>query len=270
MRFGHRRRTIARDVALLASVPALLAAIHFLIPLEGRAALAMRYGAAAPTSLLTAAYVHANTTHLLDNVLGYCIVAAFAYGLCLQAGERRWFRATAPFLFVVVPVVVNAGSYLLVVSRRPDVAATGMGFSGVVSGFGGFVLVAVLVYLRTRYPRDVVVSAGLLLSLLVFLELDAIYAGGLRALPVGLALVGVGVAAYGLRNARVDGADAAVVALVGVALAVFLANLFPRSAVRGDAVVNVFAHAVGFGLGVGVATLTLRFTAREDGRPSPV
>lgn len=269
MRFGYRPRTIASDIALLAAVPALLAAIHVLLPVEARAALAMHYGRAEPTSLLTAAYVHADATHLLDNVLGYCIGAAFAYGLCLQAGKRRWFRATALSLFVVVPVAVNLGSYALVAWRHPDVAATGLGFSGVVSGFGGFVVVAVLVYLRTRYRRDVVVSVGLLLALLVFLELDVIYAGDVRALPVGLALAGVGVAAYGLRNVRVDDpdvrSDAVVVALVAVALAVFLANLFPRTAVRDGAVVNVFAHAIGFALGAGLAVVTLWLTADGNG-----
>ena len=263
MPFSYRRTAVARDVALLASVPALLVALHVLVPFSGRAALALRYESPVPISFLTAAYVHADTTHLVDNLVGYVTVAAFAYGLCLQACKRRWFHVAAPGLFVVAPVVVNVASYLLVARLAPGVVATGLGFSGVVSAFGGFVLVAILVYLRTRHSSDTVVSVGLLLALGLLLELDAIYAGGLRPVPAALALVGIGVVAYGLRDARTDAgarADALVVVLVGVTLAVVVANLFPRDAVVGAAVVNVFAHAVGFLCGVGVALVSLSAT----------
>lgn len=276
-RRAARLRALAADAALVLSVVGLLAALQFLLPRPVRAALYFRHDLSRPWTLLTAAYVHGDAGHLARNALGYLLAAAYAYALCVGAGERRWFRRTLPVFLLVLPVLVDLASYVAFAAGYPSVALTNKGFSGVVGGVAGFVLVALYVYVRARRSAAAALTVSVSVLSLCLLSVDARYAGGLRPGMTGLVAAGIALTGghtaivgreRGRRSApRREGGgerrgvrrDAAVVALACVALGVLTVGLFPRPSalVRDGALVNVLAHAAGFFLGIGLSAATL-------------
>lgn len=264
---------LALDALLLAAVPAVLLAVHYLVPAALRARLALQHGAPTPVTLLTSAYVHAGDAHLAGNLAGYAIGALYAYGLCLQARRRPWFRRTFLALVLVLPLPVNLASIAAFSVRYPGVEPVSRGFSGVVGGFAGFVLVALVGFLRRRHGTRVARGVGAALVLLLLLQVDRVYAGRLRLPTVALVAAGLLVIGYELASVpsvreRVRDApgDVLVVALVAVVLGVLVANLFPPPAalVSSGGFTDVFAHATG-AVGGGVVAALLARTTRPDG-----
>lgn len=272
---GYRREEVACDAAAVFGVAATLLVVHYLLPESVAELLAFRHARPVPHTLLTAAYVHASDAHLFGNLTGYFTGCLMAYVLCLQAGRRRWFRRTFAALVVVLPVLVNAANYAAFALVFPGIEPVSRGFSGVTAGFGGFVFVAFLGYLATRYDRSTVFLASLVLVSGLLAEVHFIYAG--RAGALVWAALGLGVAALVAWDARVRGwrvprtrrglartADAVVpAALVVVTLAYFVYALFPADVVTRGRIVNVFAHAAGFVLGGSLATVVRARDARD-------
>lgn len=268
-RRAPRLRRFADDVGLVLAVVGLLAGLQFLVPRSAQSVLYFRHDLAEPWTLLTASYVHADADHLARNVLGYLLAAAYAYALCVGAGRRGWFRRTLAAFLVVLPVLVALASYAVFALGYPSMRLSSKGFSGVVGGFAGFLLVALYAYLGERRSASVGASVCVSLFLLCLFSVDVRYAGGVRpemAGPVaaGVALAGGWTAVEGRvglpgrrRWAAVE--DAAVVTLVGAVLGVLTFGLFPdpSAVVRDGAVTNVFAHAAGLFLGIGLSAATL-------------
>ena len=284
---GRRARGVASDAALVGAVAVLLAGLHYLVP-SARAALAFRHDLSAPWTLFTAAYVHASGPHLAHNLLGYLLAASYACALCFGADERLWFRRTVAVLLFVLPPLVNLGSYAVFAVRYPGVEVVSRGFSGVVGGFAGFLLVAVYAFVRRRYDARVGRAVGLSAFLSLLLAVDSRYAGGVRLVVVGPAVVGVllligdvvaerGLPARPRAAVRSAATDVVAVGLVCVVLAVLTLGLFPApgDVVRDGSFTNVFAHATGLLLGVALSGGLLFRTAhrglsardrRADGR----
>jgi hypothetical protein len=256
------RRTLATEFGLLLAVPALLVVVHFLTPAAFQDSLAFDHTRFNIYTLLTAAYVHNSDTHLLSNLVGYALTALYVYALCLSVDERDWFRRTLPSHLLALPVLVNLTSYAIFAVRYPTATPTSRGFSGVVAGLGGFLLVALYVFVKERHNGQLAYAVGLTTFLLLMQLIDLRYAGGFRPSVTGLVvLVAVLVfgqyARYGVEipegERRRDAAvSAGAVALVGVVLAVLVLALFPEagSLVEGGTFTNVFAHAAGFLWGV--------------------
>lgn len=259
-------RSVALDLGLVAAVPVVLVAVHLLLPPGARDRLAFRHGVLAPATFLTGAYVHVDDAHLWGNLTGYAVAALYAYGLALQTGRRRWFRVTFLALLVVLPAPVHAASYLAFDALAPAFDPVSRGFSGVVGGFVGFVFVAFVGFVRSRYGRQRAVAAGAVVALLLLLEVDAIYRG-LRPPTVALVLAGTVVVAAVLRRERTavtprrsprPVGDAFVALLVVAVLAALVSNLFPPpdALVTADGMTGVFAHTAGvFGGGLLAAAL---------------
>lgn len=245
--------SVAFDGTLVVSVPFLLAAIHFLIPPTLQNAITLH-----PDNqwfaFLTTAYVHNSDAHLFGNIVGYALATGYAYYLCLQAGLRQWFRRTLLASLIVLPPLVNLASRAIFLSRYGQVPQNTLGFSGVAAGLGGFLLVALGVYLATRYNRDLGQSVALATFLLLMLEVDLVYSGGFR-LPVtglvfaGWALIG---GSYGwehdVRNTNRLATlhETAIVVVVLAVLSYIVLALFPANVVSDGSMTNVFAHAAGF------------------------
>lgn len=267
-------RTLALDATLLLSIPLVLAAIHFLTPAALQEALAFDHSRFNVYTLLTAAYVHNSNLHLYSNLLGYGLTVTYAYALCLNSDELPWFRRTLPVHLLALPVLVNLTSYAIFALQFSDADPTGRGFSGVVAGFGGFLLVALYVFVKRRHDAEIAYAVGLSTFLLLMQLVDLRYAGGLRVSVTGLVVLGMGLTFVPYLRAGVelprgeDREDAAVsavaVVLVGVVLATLLLGLFPSAeALVGEgSFTNVFAHAAGFLWGILVA-LVNRITMRR-------
>lgn len=260
-------RDVVVDAGAIAVVGVLIVVLHAATTPAGRRSLALSHRTLQPTTLLTAAYVHADWSHLWVNVLSYLAGAGFANYLCRLVGERRWFWRTHLSFLLVLPVLVNLTDFLLFAAFFPDVGRPSLGFSGVVSGFGGFVLVIFLVLLRRVYSRDAVLFAGEFLLVVLATEVYLIYADGFSVVAVGVVLTGLLATALalgwqGYRTGYVQDrdnwrelgfylADGAVVLFV---LTGFVVGMFPAQPVQDGTFANVFAHAAGFAWG-GVLSL---------------
>jgi hypothetical protein len=91
------------------------------------------------------AYVHLDVVHLSVNVVGYLLVVPAAYLLSVASGRRRRFFVTFVTLLVAFPVAL---SYMNLLFVRPTV---GVGFSGVLLAFFGYVPLALGEFLEARF-----------------------------------------------------------------------------------------------------------------------
>ncbi|WP_128477348.1 hypothetical protein [Halorussus pelagicus] len=266
--FGYPRSAVAVDLAAIAVAALVLVGVEFLLPAAVHAQLAFDHAALDPASLLTAAYVHANLGHLLSNLGGYVSLAVVTYLVCLHADRRAWFRRTLPVFLLVLPVTVNLTSYVVLETRFSGASPVSRGFSGVVAGFGGFLLVAVAVHLRRSYSRETVFFVGQFAVLLLLGELLWIYADGVGlfeggAIGTGLALAVSGIVSrargrtFGDAYYQQVGFDLLYVALVFALLVWLVYGLFPADPAADGTFTNIFAHGAGFVEGGLLAALTL-------------
>ncbi|MFB6219333.1 MAG: hypothetical protein ABEH77_09225 [Halobacteriaceae archaeon] len=268
-------RTAALDVAGLALVVGVLAAVHFLGPAPLQRRLAFGHDLARPHTLLTSAYVHNSDRHLWGNVVGYAAAAGYAYLICAGLGERRWFRLTALALFAVLPGLVNLASQFALALVYAGPLPPSRGFSGVAAGFAGFLYVAVLALVRAAYGPAAAKNAGLLLFAALAAEVMAIYADGPPVVGAALVALLVGVVATdaGRRGSLPASsgewstllAVGLQVALVGAMLGLLVFGLFPADVVVGGTFRNVFAHAAGLGFGATIAAWGYRYWGRAPG-----
>lgn len=276
-RRGPSRAALLLDLLMLAAVAALLFGLHEHLSSAQKARLAFRQSIHRPETFLTAAYLHIDDAHLAGNLVGYAAVSLWTYALCVRAGERRWFHFTTLAMLGLVPILANASSTVLWETVvRGDLPAS-RGFSGVVAAFGGFLAVALLVFLRGRYGRSTVQSVGFVLLFVVLAELLVIYADSPPIL--GAATIGIGILLVlvrfvdrsmpgGLPERWNDWAAlASAVLAISVTLAllsVLVVGLFPVELVQDGSVTNVFAHASGLVWGVVVSRWGYRYwgTAR--------
>lgn len=247
---------------LLAAVPILLAAIHFLVPDTFQQALAFDHTRFNGYTLLTAAYIHASNAHLYNNLIGYALAATYTYALCLTVDELTWFRRTFLVHLLTLPVLVNLTSYAIFATLYPDAEPVSRGFSGVVSGFVGFLIVALSVFVRKRHSRKIGYATGVILLLVLMQLVDLRYTGSFRPVVTGLiALASLlvlspyfrsGIEIPGKEEQRNIGLSIAGIAIVGFIAAYMILKLFPEpgAIVEDGALTNVFGHAAGFLWGI--------------------
>lgn len=259
------------DAAGILAVAVALVAVHAVTTPSTRQSLALGHRTLEPVTLLTAAYVHADWDHLWVNAFSYLAGAGFAAYLCRLVGGRRWFWRTHLTFLLALPLLVNLTDYLLFASLFPHVVQPSLGFSGIVSGFGGFVLSIFLVLLRQVYSRDAVLFAGEFILVVLATEVYLIYADGGSVVAVSIVLLGLlapslALVWQGIRTGYVQDrsnwrelgfylADGTVVLLV---LTGFVVGMFPAQPVQDGTFANIFAHAAGFAWGAVLSLFTWR------------
>ena len=265
------RHELAGDLALILAVPALLASIHFLTPTTLQQQLALRPSDPQWYSVFTAAYVHAGVDHLRGNVVGYLIAVSYTYWLCLHTDRRRWFRRTTIALLLVTPIVVSTANILAFGTVLPEVEGYSRGFSGVVGGFGGFLLVAFVVAVWDTYGSDLAEVVGVSLVLLLLLLISVVYAGRVQPIVAGLVTLGIGLQVVGSLYQRdwelptVDVASRAFAfqlafgGLVVTVLAFLVLLLFPAAVVEGGTFTNIVGHGIGLLMGSVVSLVNSQY-----------
>jgi len=259
---------LIREIGALVAVPVFLAAIHFFIPGAIQGQLAFSHERFSVYTLVTAAYVHAGQAHLLGNVAGYLLAAVYAYMLCVAVDERRWFWRTFVLFLVALPILVSLTSYVVFSTWFPEASPISRGFSGVVAGFAGFLLVALAVYVRKRYSTELGGVVGVSLFLVLMATIDFIYSGRVRLSVGGLVAAGIAlqVGSY-VWQAEVDldeldrrrvAQDIGAVVLVFAVLGYIVVSMFPADIVQGGSTTNIIAHAMGFLFGVSGSILCRR------------
>jgi membrane associated rhomboid family serine protease len=217
--------------------------------------------------LLTGAYVHGSTQHLLGNLVGLGIGAGIAYKLCDVQNRRQWFWETTAVFLLVLPVLVNLTDYA--VFQMLELVLTSRGFSGVVAGYVGFVLVALASWLIDRHDRELGAYVGVAIFLVLMGEILVIYSGTPSLIALGLLGVGIvltlgSVLWRGVHRSRTDEerrvliAETAFVIGVMLLLAVFVWVMFPEDIMQDETVTNIIAHFAGFGWGMILALVTRR------------
>ncbi|PAU84563.1 hypothetical protein CK500_03355 [Halorubrum salipaludis] len=263
------------DLALILSVPILLTSILFFTPTSLQQQLALRPTDPQWYTVFTAAYVHAGVDHLQSNVVGYLLAVSYAYWLCLHTRRRRWFRRTTVGLLIVTPIVVNGVDLLLFGTYLPEIEGLSRGFSGVVGGFGGFLLVAFVVAVRDTYNSELAQIVGVALVLLLLQLIDVVYAGMVRPLVAGLVTFGIVMQVIGVLYERgweipVIEASPRTLALRAISgtlvlsvLAILVLQMFPGTLVEGGTFVNIVAHGVGLLTGIVLSTTATKVSTQR-------
>jgi len=248
---------VGLNFILILSVPALLASIQFLTPTAFQQQLALTPSEPQWYTVFTAAYVHASASHLSGNLFGYFLAVSYTYWLCLHTNRRRWFQRTTIALLLFTPIVVNIGNVLAFGTVLPEVEGYSRGFSGVVGGFGGFLLVAFVVAVKDTYGSELAEVVGVSLVLFLLLLVSLVYSGGIQPIVAGLVAVGIGLQVIGTLYERdwelptVDVTSQAFAfqvvsgGLVVTVLAVLVLLLFPAALVEGGTFTNIVGHGVG-------------------------
>lgn len=247
-----------RDLVLLA-LPALAMVGVFALPDAVTAGFALHYEDPTLLAMYAANFLHRSTSHLLGNLLAYCLVAPLVYVLCALGGRRALFLASYATFLLVLPWVLSA---LNVALARPRV---GLGFSGIALAFFGLLPTALLAFVDSQFTDDV----GIRHSPILFFAGAALI--GVVALPsltgpsfgvtavAALATVRYGqdirsdlgdLSIEGFHNATVE--DGGYVELGVSAVVAFLCVLFvafPSDATQHGAIVNLYGHLLGYCLG---------------------
>ncbi len=186
--------------------------------------------------------------------------------LCVAVDERRWFWRTFVVFLVALPILVSLSSYVVFSTWFPEASPISRGFSGVVAGFAGFLLVALAVYVRKRYSTELGGVVGVSSFLVLMATIDFIYSGRVRLVVGGLVAAGIAlqVGSY-VWQAEVDleeldrsrvAQDVWAVVLVFAVLGYIVVSMFPAEVVQDGGFTNIIAHAIGFLLGVILSILS--------------
>jgi hypothetical protein len=255
---------VVHDAVGLTAIAVVVAVVHFVAPAALQQRLVFDHGQVHGYTLLTAAYVHASDVHLLQNLQGYLRIVGFPYVFSLLNHQRRWFWRTTLALLVVLPILTSITSYALIPVWYPNVTPITYGFSDIVAGFAGVLLVAVAKYTRTRHGSAAAWAVSIAGGLFVLSVIGARLAGMTVAavtssvlLAVGLTLIGGRYAlqsdAHQFEDSRIELVQEGVIlGVTGVVLGALLWDLFaPLPALHSSGpTTNLIAHAAGLTWGV--------------------
>jgi len=266
------------EAAAIAFVPLLLVAV-FALPEPLRRSYVFDY---TDPTLVTAAvspFVHIEVSHLLVNLVGYAIIVPLVYALSVLSGRRRGFWIVFVTFVLVFPPIL---SYLNLAVPRPTY---GVGFSGVILAFVGYLPIAIADYVETHLgvgPREMVapMTFFLGLALIAILSVQSVVPSNATVLlgTAGLVVATLLCALLFWIAALDEGrfrprarataglpgyfelATAAGILFVGIQFVAFPGD--PRVA---GGVVNLYVHLLGYALGFISVYSTLQVDARLPG-----
>lgn len=267
-KFSIQRKHLL-DLGVLTTVPTLLILLHFRLPAQIQEQLVFFYHNPDPMNAWTAAYFHRDGSHLFGNIVGFFIAIIPAYFLFNYLQRRRQFWISVGVILLLTPLITSIFDYFFLHLRWVMMAegATSRGFSGIVNGIGGMLLIAVGLFVSHEYD----VLRGVTVSMLFVLFGFVLMGYALGALsPLVIALLIIGYSAIGLslvpremlfdpnqgRKVVSENAWNIQITLIGgVCAAIFMVTFVP-SGTNGGTFSNVIAHIFGFLFGLG-ATLAV-------------
>ncbi len=263
------------DVLLVAGIVAVLTTVTVLVPPSLQDQLALRPADPQWYTLLTAAYTHVSFDHLQGNLMGYLLAVSYVYWLCLYLERRQWFWQTTLGLLVITPFVVNSANVLLYGTHLPEIDGVARGFSGVVAAFVGFLLVSFTAAIREAHTTQLAQVVGVGLTLLLLLLIDTVYARTVRPIVAGLVIFGICIQAAPVlyhrdwetlvqtRSREQLLFQIAGSGLIVVVLAILTLQMFPAEVVVDNSFVNIFAHGIGFTVGIAVSAVLLSYNGSQ-------
>lgn len=261
--FGTWARFHLADLAILFSVPILLLGV-FSLPVATRRSLVFDYTDPTLVTAVAAPFVHLSPSHLAVNVLGYFLVVPVAYLLSVASGRRARFFAAFLTFVLVFPALLSALNLAVV---RPT---GGVGFSGVVMAFVGYLPLALADYLEARAD---VGPSGTVAPVLFFLGIALVAGLSVQSVQQDRATVLLGTAGLILtallgallywlstpdragdvfrkilRMSRRPG-NAELFGFAAILFVSFFFVAFPPAAADGATAINVYVHLLGYALG---------------------
>jgi hypothetical protein len=258
-----RERTAWEDAVAIVLVPLFLAAMYTLAP-ETKTSLALAYEEPTLLTAYASHFVHFELDHLLVNVVGYLLVVPTAYVLSLAADRRVQFLVVFTAFVIAFPLALSALNLIFV---RPRL---GIGFSGILMAFVGYLPVAILGVAgrRLHIPVNRLRSQWLFflgLAVIAFVSGPALYswaiagAAGLAGILFLLPIAEDWEKTNHHRLRRALG-QAGHVEVLLIGLLVFVGYLFvafPEAGTGGETIVNVYSHLLGYSLGYVTTYLTV-------------
>lgn len=250
-----RQRGMYEDVVAIVLVPLFLAAV-FMLPEATKASLALAYDDPTILPAYASHFVHFELDHLLVNVVGYLLVVPTAYVLSVAADRRRQFFVVFTAFIIAFPMALSA---LNLIFARSSI---GLGFSGILMAFVGYLPVAILGVAgrRLHMPVDRRRSQWLFfvgLAVISIVSGPALYnwaIAGAAGLAGALFLIPVVEDWDESHHHRIREAlgRAGHIEVLLVGLLVFIGYLFvafPADTTGDGTVVNVYSHLLGYSLG---------------------
>lgn len=209
----------------------------------------------------TAAYVHANTSHLVGNLVGYLLSVPPLYALYVYQDRRREFFQAFATIVLAVPVIANVASYLTWGVFVDVPIQYGRGLSGVVAAFVGLLLMRILGAYEEELPEENAMYAASMLGIVLFVTWAIMFTGLIRYLMLGMLVVMfafVGYASWrdnfavvGLGKWARENQRLAVILLFGTFAALYLVvGSFPADFQNQSGFTNLVGHGAGFFLGM--------------------
>lgn len=263
---SSRTQSHSRKMAVLLAVAGALTGVHLWLPDSLLSEFVFTYGEPSLMTAWTAAAVHDSTAHLVSNLAWYGIVIGPAYTLYTVWDRHRVFWLLYGSLLVVTPLTTVAVDYWLLYQRwglvGPDSIA--FGFSGVVSAFGGLLVVGLIGVIAVWYSWriSIVTTVGFITSGLgiALFQSPLVAVPTSRILAVGIvAAVGLGSFSWRSRELSVRqwlSAHQEAILLFGacgIVVTALVAAMFSIEPVSGGRFPNVVAHGTGFVTGVSLA-----------------
>lgn len=136
------------DLLVLGAIPAILLGV-FLLPDRMKWRLALDYTAPTMLTAFTSHFVHFSARHLLVNLLGGAVVVPTAYLLSVLSGRRQQFFVAYTCFVVAFPFALSGLNLVFVRST------VGVGFSGIILAFVGYLAVALVDFVGEWYDTPV-------------------------------------------------------------------------------------------------------------------
>ncbi|MFB6205365.1 MAG: hypothetical protein ABEJ05_02400 [Haloglomus sp.] len=249
------------DWPLLAVVPVVLLVL-FGLPTATKRALALEYTSPTLLTAFASHFVHFSLRHLLTNVVGGALVVPTAYLLSVLSGRRRQFLAVFACFVLAFPFALSGLNLLFVRS------AVGVGFSGIVLAFVGYLGIALMDFVGAWYgaPVDGARSEWLFFLGVALVAFDVSGFGPPLAVAalLGSLLFGLDIAEdvsaewqTRLRNALTSESGVELAVFAFVVFVIYAAISVPVDPATASGIVNIYSHTLGFCLGYIVAYVTI-------------
>lgn len=250
-----RAEAVARDLVVLAAVPLVLLGAYAL-PQEVKLRLALDYTDPTLLTAFASHFVHLSSTHLLSNLVGYLLVVPTGYALAVASGRRRQFLVVFTSFLLSFPFLLSGLNLLFPRST------VGVGFSGILLAFVGYLPFGFMTFVGTNFEGDVGARQSRWLfffglALVAYIAAPGVYGLGLAAaaflagvrylLPVVEAIDRRQLASW--RATLTVSGYAELALLGGLVFLTYPFVAFPSGLVAGGSVLNVYTHALGFCLG---------------------
>ena len=238
-------------------------ALHYLIG-GTDTMLALDYQNPAAYQFFTAAYVHATTSHLLGNIVGYMITVPPLYALYRhQDRHLSGFFGAFTFAILAVPVIANVASYLTWGVVLDLSIQYGRGLSSVVAAFVGLLLMYIFSTYDEELPKKNATYAASMVGITLFATWAVMFRGLNRMVSVVMlgvmfvlisyaswkgSFTAVGIGEWAQENRRL-----AMILFVGTFAAVYMIVMsFPADLQNQGGFTNLVGHAAGFFSGMAV------------------